>query len=326
MDCYKAKKKCLYTLGYDSCTRCQKRGQPCVKRVDRRCQKVWSESGRVMPPLSVKRRFNQSKKNNTNNKKAKTTNSQQQQQKDNNPSPKFNFDAIDCSKIFNQNANYDIPQIKQEELYLPNNMMLPTKQEELYLPNITSPDSLPTILGEAPALIPLSNEKKQKKRKTKKQTKIESQIFTNNNSIDFNAFQFPQQFTPEEYQQFYEFQNSINYQQMYNQLSPKEQKQHMDAALAAAQTLAIAGSPFNEMFQQQMNTNNLQQQQPQQHENLQQQQQQIDFSSYSLPQTSDPMNPNNGFFTTHNDSELQASLSTIDEKTFNDISNFKFES
>merc|ERR1712048_1333443 len=138
---------------------CQKRGQPCVKRVDRRCQKVWSESGRVMPPLSVKRRFNQSKKNNTNNKKAKTTNSQQQQQKDNNPSPKFNFDAIDCSKIFNQNANYDIPQIKQEELYLP---------------NITSPDSLPTILGEAPALIPLSNEKKQKKRKTKKQTKIES--------------------------------------------------------------------------------------------------------------------------------------------------------
>lgn len=61
-DCYKAKKKCIYTLGYDACNRCAKRGVECVKRVDRRCQKVWCESGRTVPALSANKGVKRGKK------------------------------------------------------------------------------------------------------------------------------------------------------------------------------------------------------------------------------------------------------------------------
>jgi len=46
--CFRSKKKCIYTVGSDSCTLCSKRNQPCVKRIDRRCQKIWTETGRTM--------------------------------------------------------------------------------------------------------------------------------------------------------------------------------------------------------------------------------------------------------------------------------------
>jgi len=46
--CFRSKKKCIYTVGSDSCTLCTKRGQTCVKRIDRRCQKIWTETGRTM--------------------------------------------------------------------------------------------------------------------------------------------------------------------------------------------------------------------------------------------------------------------------------------
>lgn len=290
MDCYKAKKKCLYTLGFDSCTRCQKRGQTCVKRVDRRCQKVWSESGRIMPPLSVK---NKSNKINTKNKNKIKTPSETS----NSTTTTSKFDFLDSRQpsIFNMD---DIPQIKQEEFY----------------PKITAPDSLPTILTDTSPKINTEKEKKKKKVKNQQQ---QQQPFFNTNSIDYNAFQLtPQQapqISPEEYQQFFEYQNTINYQDLYNQMSPKEQKIHMDAAISAAQTLATS-NPFNQYLQQ--TQNELFQ--------AQQQQQGMEFP-FSLPPTPTSINPNNGFFTTQTELELQTSLSTLDEKTFNDISNFKFE-
>lgn len=49
VECYKAKKKCIYSLGSEVCFRCAKKGGKCVKRVDRRCQKIWTETGRKMP-------------------------------------------------------------------------------------------------------------------------------------------------------------------------------------------------------------------------------------------------------------------------------------
>lgn len=48
--CFKSKKRCIYRLGADRCVLCDKRNQECVKRVDRRCQKVWNETGRTMIP------------------------------------------------------------------------------------------------------------------------------------------------------------------------------------------------------------------------------------------------------------------------------------
>jgi len=51
--CFRSKKKCIYTVGSDSCTLCSKRGQPCVKRIDRRCQKIWTETGRTMGQTTI---------------------------------------------------------------------------------------------------------------------------------------------------------------------------------------------------------------------------------------------------------------------------------
>jgi len=50
--CFRSKKKCIYTVGSDSCTLCTKRGQTCIKRIDRRCQKIWTETGRTMGTYS----------------------------------------------------------------------------------------------------------------------------------------------------------------------------------------------------------------------------------------------------------------------------------
>lgn len=50
--CFRSKKKCIYTVGSDSCTLCSKRGQACIKRIDRRCQKIWTETGRTMGTYS----------------------------------------------------------------------------------------------------------------------------------------------------------------------------------------------------------------------------------------------------------------------------------
>lgn len=50
--CFRSKKKCIYTVGSDSCTLCSKRGQTCIKRIDRRCQKIWTETGRTMGTYS----------------------------------------------------------------------------------------------------------------------------------------------------------------------------------------------------------------------------------------------------------------------------------
>lgn len=45
--CFKAKKKCIYAdQNAKRCNYCLNRGINCVKRIDRRCQKVWHESGR----------------------------------------------------------------------------------------------------------------------------------------------------------------------------------------------------------------------------------------------------------------------------------------
>jgi len=45
--CFKAKKKCMYAdQNARSCNYCLNRGINCVKRIDRRCQKIWHESGR----------------------------------------------------------------------------------------------------------------------------------------------------------------------------------------------------------------------------------------------------------------------------------------
>merc|ERR1719273_1158355 len=45
--CFKAKKKCIYAdQNAKRCNYCLNRGIDCVKRIDRRCQKVWHESGR----------------------------------------------------------------------------------------------------------------------------------------------------------------------------------------------------------------------------------------------------------------------------------------
>lgn len=50
--CFRSKKKCIYRVGSDSCTLCAKRNQPCIKRIDRRCQKIWTETGRTMGTFS----------------------------------------------------------------------------------------------------------------------------------------------------------------------------------------------------------------------------------------------------------------------------------
>lgn len=45
--CFKAKKKCIYAdQNAKRCNYCLNRGINCVKRIDRRCQKIWHESGR----------------------------------------------------------------------------------------------------------------------------------------------------------------------------------------------------------------------------------------------------------------------------------------
>lgn len=45
--CFKAKKKCIYANGSSKrCNYCANRRIECVKRLDRRCQKIWHESGR----------------------------------------------------------------------------------------------------------------------------------------------------------------------------------------------------------------------------------------------------------------------------------------
>lgn len=47
VDCFKAKKKCIYAdQNAKRCNYCLNRDISCVKRIDRRCQKVWHESGR----------------------------------------------------------------------------------------------------------------------------------------------------------------------------------------------------------------------------------------------------------------------------------------
>lgn len=45
--CFKAKKKCVYANGSSKrCNYCSNRRIDCIKRLDRRCQKIWHESGR----------------------------------------------------------------------------------------------------------------------------------------------------------------------------------------------------------------------------------------------------------------------------------------
>lgn len=47
MSCFRAKKKCVYAdANASSCNYCLNRGNECIKRLDRRCQKIWHESGR----------------------------------------------------------------------------------------------------------------------------------------------------------------------------------------------------------------------------------------------------------------------------------------
>jgi len=53
--CFKAKKKCIYAdQNAKRCNYCLNRGINCVKRIDRRCQKIWHESGRRARLVSIK--------------------------------------------------------------------------------------------------------------------------------------------------------------------------------------------------------------------------------------------------------------------------------
>merc|ERR1712150_28894 len=55
--CFKAKKKCIYAdQNAKRCNYCLNRGINCVKRIDRRCQKIWHESGRRARLVSIKER------------------------------------------------------------------------------------------------------------------------------------------------------------------------------------------------------------------------------------------------------------------------------
>jgi len=71
--CFKSKKKCLYQMGASKCTLCSKRNQECVQRIDRRCQKIWNETGRTMTlrpgqskktQMTLQRAFMQKRMNN----------------------------------------------------------------------------------------------------------------------------------------------------------------------------------------------------------------------------------------------------------------------